>query len=130
MKKKTAQLVHARSRLQFGVGDFQELFRSASTSLVAFQLPNPSLPFNTTKRMGETKTCNYCWVCFSSHEQIPTSGAQLCPEGVCWRPACISRSCDSAALPCCAWTPEAVKWLTGVKPQPTGPTVHSLPSEA
>ena len=35
----------------------------------------------------------------------------MCPEGVCWRPACISRSCDSAALPCCAWTPEAVKWF-------------------
>ena len=89
----------------------------------------PSLPPSTRQiKKGENKTCNYCWVCFSSHEHIPTSGAQLCSEGVCWWPACISRSCDLAALPCCAWTPDAVKWFTGVKPQPTGPTVHSLPA--
>ena len=68
-------------------------------------------PLNSTDRMGENKTCNYCWVCFSSHEHIPTSGAPLCPEGVCWWPACISRSCDSAAKPCCAWTPDAAKMV-------------------
>ena len=113
---------------QVPVGEWSQE-QTVETSLAAFQLPNPSLPFNTTKRKGETKTCNNCWVCFSSHEHIPTSGAQLCPEGVCWRPACIKRSCDSAAIPCSAWTPDAVKWFTGVSPQPTGPTVHSLPSE-
>ena len=75
---------------------------------------------------ARTKQCNYCWVCFSSLEHIQVRNCV--PEGVCWRPACILRSCDSAALPCCAWTPEAVKWVTGVKPQPTGPTVHSLPA--
>ena len=34
-----------------------------TTSLVAFQQPNPP-PFNSTDRKGENKTCNYCWVCF------------------------------------------------------------------